>query len=569
MGLRERAIKSKNISSLDESSSALANLPYPYAPSEENPEEEKIQDHLKKKGSVNKEQLLKTGISGLEANLSQYLLPDDISGSTLPADSDYSLNSRIEALINLIELCKELAISENPEELWESLLFNILGQVGAREAAIFIKENNRMDLKAYRGFIFPENFTLSKRSGIERVLQKDLNIHYAAKLSSDIVGDEYHLFQSLQVELVIPILQFEELTGFLLLGKTIGATDYSIEDLLYLKLLGEVVGSFRSVIQQSELLNNQKKIWNSREKVYQKYLYFQQQLQSGKTPEETAGIFNAYLSDLFTFEAYLLFILDEKEEYVLVSQKGLQEKSQKNLIFSPDEEVIFKCRQYNNWFTYPNLIGESMFSKNFTQEDQVILKDSRLLPLYFQGSLYGFFILLKVKNEPSAEFMSFAQNMIITYFWYYLSHVYLNKAQKNLRIAITDPMHGIKSTIARHEKNLSTNQIPYALFVVQITNLDRLENLLGQRYAFSVRRKIKKILHEEFSGAKYISELFSNKFVVIFEGIDKSVLWMYDKSLVKKIARAFEDEHKRPIINNRLYARPEDKEKTLEQLINY
>jgi hypothetical protein len=566
MGLKDKAINSHNQFGTSTERSNLFNA---YAQEDGVVEQEKALETLKKKGKIKKEELLRTGISGLEQNLSHYLLPDDISGSTLPAESDFSLNSRIEALINLIELCKELAIADNPDELWESLLFNILGQVGAREAAIFIKEENRMDLKAFRGFIFPENFTLSKRSGIERVLQKDLNIHYGSKLTNDIVGDEYNLFQSLQIELVIPVIQLEELNGFILIGKTIGAGDYSIEDLLYLKLLGEVIGSFHATIEQSLLINNQKKLWNAREKIYQKYLYFQQQIQSGKSPEDSQNIFNSYMTDLFAFQAYLLFILDEKEDYILVAHNGLQENSYVNLKFLPDEEVIFKCGQHNSWFTYPNMINDSMFSKNFTREDLAILKECQVLPLYFHGSLYGFFILLKVKNDIPSEHMYYAQNIIITYFWYYLSHVYLKKAQKNLKIAITDPMHGIKDAILRHEKILAKKGISYALFIVQIVNLDRLENLFGEKYTFTVRRKIKKILNKEFNNAKFVSELFSNKFIVIFENIDKSQLWIYDKSFLKKMVTVFDDEQKRPMVNNRLYARPQDKERTLEQLINF
>ncbi|MDH4261645.1 MAG: hypothetical protein OEV78_01225 [Spirochaetia bacterium] len=569
MGLKDKASNSRNASRQIGALKNDQDFYNSYAQDEISFDQEKMLDILKKKGKIDKEELFKTGKTGLEENLSRYLLPDDLSGSTQPADSDYSLNSRLEALINLIELSKELALTDNPEELWESLLFNILGQVGAREAAIFIKDDNRMQLKAYKGFIFPENFNLSKRSGIERILQKDLNIHYGNKLSNDIVGDEYTLFTSLQIELVIPIIQIEELNGFILIGKTIGASDYSIEDLLYLKLLGEVIGSFHSVIQKSEIINNQKKIWNSREKVYQKYLYFQQQIQSGKTPEETQQIFNTYMTDLFKFQAYLLFILNEKEEYLLTAQKGLQESSYKNLRFSPEDEVIFKCQQHHTWFTYENLLDETMFSSNLSKEDKIILKECRILPLHFHGNLYGFFILLNVKNDIPTEYMHYAQNIIITYFWYYLSHIYLKKAQKNLKISITDPMHAIKDVISRHEKILSKKGIPYSIFIIQITNLDRLENLFGEKFTFTLRRKIKKILNQEFSNSKFISELFSNKFIVIFEKIDKSMLWIYDKNFIKKVNAAFDNEQKRPLLNNRLYSRPEDKERTLEQLINY
>lgn len=569
MGLKDKANNSKNLAIQDSALSGGKNLDSNYLQEETSPEQEKLIDSFKKKGKIRKDDLMKTGITGLEKNISHYLLPDDISGSTIPWDSDYSLNSRIEALINLIELSKELAISENPEDLWESLLFNILGQVGAREAAIFIKDDERMQLKAHKGFIFSENFLLSKRSGIERILNKDLSIHYGTKLANEIVGEEYNLFHSLHIELVIPIVQFEELNGFILLGKTIGSTDYTIEDLLYLKLLGEMVGSFHSIIQKNVILQNQRQLWNSREKLYQKYLYFQQQIQTGKNPEETLHIFETYLTDLFAFQAYLMFTLNEKEEYILTAQKGLQFESYHNIKFNPEDEIIFKCQQHHTWFTYEKMLQDSIFAVKFTDEDKIILKEGNILPLHFHGSLYGFFILLKVKNNIPSEHMYYAQNIIITYFWFYLSHVYLKKSQKNLNISITDPMHGIKNIIIKFEKKLAKKGTPYALFIVQIVNMDRLENLFGNKYSSNVRKKIKKILSQEFKNADFVSELFSNRFIVIFENTDKSQLWINDKSFLKKINELFPDEQKRPLVNNRLYARPEDKEKSLEQLIQF
>ncbi|MDH4198999.1 MAG: hypothetical protein OEV66_01335 [Spirochaetia bacterium] len=567
MGLKDKADSARNVSS---SSQSMVDMPG-FQLNDEFAENAQIKDILKKKGLIKKEELLKTGLSGLEQQLSRYLLPDDILGSTLPSESDYSLNSRIEALINLLELCKELALTENPEDLWESILFNILGQVGAREAAIFIHDDQRMELKASKGFIFPDEFHLSKRSGIERVLNKDLNIHYGNKILMNIVGDEYNWFSSIQPELIIPVVQYENLFGFILLGKTISAADYSIEDLLYLKLLGEIIGAFYYTISQAEVLNNQKKLWSTREKIYQQYIYFQQQIQSGETPEKTKEIFETYMTNVFSFQAYLFFVLNEKNEYTLVSQKGLQKSSYDNLKFLPGDSDIYKFQQSHGWTAHNNLLENpsSLFNLKFTREDLALFQESQVLSLFFHGSLYGFFILLKVQKEVPSEYMLYAQNLIISYFWYYLSHDYLKKAEKNLKISITDPLGGIKNTLTRQEKKLAEKNISFGLLIVHIANLERISSILGEKQGESIRKKLRKNIGKEFKNFKFISDLFSNKIILIFENIEKSELWLYDKSLVKKISIWFPQEVKRPVIYNRIYHRPEDKEKNLEALINF
>lgn len=533
---------------------------------------EKLKDIFKKKGSIDKNDLIKTGVTGLERQLSQYLLPDDISGSTLPIESDYSLNSRLESMINLLELCKELALAENPDDLWESILFNILGQVGAREAAIFVKDESRMDLKASKGFIFPDDFRLSKRSGIERILQKDLNIQYSKKVMDNIFGDEYNMLSSLNLELIVPVLNYNELFGFILIGKCIGAADYSIEDLLYLKLLGEIIGAFHHTIEETQIFHNHKKLWASREKIYQQYLYFQQQLQSGKDAGQTASTFENYLNEIFAFQAYLFFVLNDKNEYVLVSKKGLQEASYKNLKFTPGSELLFKFQQSQNWVDCEDLLEESIegscFNRKFTKEDSVLFKSTQVLPLFFHGNLYGFFVLLKVKNDIPYEYMYYAQNIIITYFWYYLSHEYLEKAEKNLMISITDPLKGVRDALERQEKKLASKNVSFGILIIHIVNFERIASIHGERYAKSLRNKVKKIISEESKKLKFISDLFMHNFILIYENIDKDQLWKFEKSIVKKVQSTFPDEKKRPLLHNRIYARPDDHEKTLEQIVS-
>jgi GGDEF domain-containing protein len=530
-------------------------------------DEEKILDLLKKKGIINKEDLFKNGSTALDHDLSQFLLPEDLLGSTIPSESDYSLNSRIEALINLIELCKELATSEDAGELWESILFSILGQIGTREAAIFIKEENRFNIKASKGYIFPENVQFSKRSGIERIFAKDLNIHYSHKILDNISGDELNLFKSLKAEIFIPVVHFEELLGFIIIGKPIGSSDFSIEDLLYLKLLGEVIGSFYTTIRFIEQINAQRETWNFREKIYQKYIYFQQELQSSTDPDSTRLLFEQYLKETFTFQAYAFFVLNEKEEYSVDSCSGISKDSFKNINFRPGDSLLYKLQQNHTWFEDNSILEEPEISRKLLKEEKAIFSNTLILPLFFHGSLYGFFLLLKTSPEFPYDLLNYAQNMITTYYWYYLSHTYLKKSEKNLNIAITDPLHGVKSALEKQEIKLEKKGKSFAVLLVNIINFNRLENLYGEKFAVSAVKKVKTFCDKEMENVKFLSDIFVDKFMVVFEDIDKSQLWLTEKSLHKRISDLFPEEHKRPLIHNRLYARPEDKKKTLDQLL--
>ena len=554
MGLKEKAASAQKHRALSENESAREPSPLPDI-------YENQESTLPKGESVGLQDLL--GTEKME-KLSPFLLPDDILSATVPSDSSYSIQNKLESLLNLFEVCKEIASIDSEDELWEAILFNILGQVGSREIAIFFKDNGKMDLKAVKGYIIPENFNFSKRSGIERILNKEKAIHYSRDLVPKLVGDEQVFLKSLSSELIIPILKFEQLVGFIILAKPITSNDFHSDDLLYLKLLGELLGAFYESIQRILYLDTHRKIWAKREKDFQEFIYFQNRIQYSEAMEDSRNLLEEYLENIFHFQMYMFLMFDNKK-FTVHLQKGFQEKTIKKFVARPGDDWIIECKNKYNWYDYNNFKENKKFMNKFSVEDREIIKMVKILPFHIRGNLLGLLLLFEVKEGADLDQIEQARSVLLNYFWYTQIEMLSGEHKKNLEKTAQDPLHILDEIIQKQEEELSANNTPFNVVTLYISNSDQIINLEGQQNYNRMKNEIKLIIKKGIRKTEYFAEIIPNRLLFVSQGISKKDVWSLEKNLRKKITKKFSK--LKPILQSSIYSRPEDNIRPPEKLL--
>ncbi|MES0490824.1 MAG: hypothetical protein ABUK01_12585 [Leptospirales bacterium] len=559
MGLKNKAIAA------NEKTGSLAPVLSKELPPELSPEEayeKDFSDKLQKKRKISTEDLL-SPVNAEQDELSPYLLGQDIESHTLPVDSVFPLQNRLESLLNLLEVCKELATLESEEDLWSSIIYSILGQVGIKEIAVFFKEDNRTILKATKGFIIPEDFQLSKRSGIERVLEKDLAIHYSREIINRIVGDEQTLLKTLHSELVVPILNYSSLAGFIIVGKPI-SRDFHPDDLLYLKLLGELIGSFRNTIERISFMDFHKQSWIDREAQFNEFVYFQNRIQYAADLPEAQSILQDFLDRLFHFNTYMFFIKEEND-FVSHSQKGFQEETTNQFEINIVDPWLIAAKNKNTWYHFKDFRDDTTFMRYFSAEDGAILNDVHILPFHMHGVLEGVFLLFDVVDSVDSRKMNHAYTVLLNYFWFSRIEILGESLHSEQFRSEAKPLHAVQSLLRAREDKVEKNNLPYSVYTVYITNATELRNLLEDFGYDSMKRIIKDTLEETIGTINYMSEIIPDRYFLILDGMEKDSLWKLDKRFHKKLKNEFLDVQ--PILQSRLYSRPQDNLKSLETLL--
>lgn len=555
MSLKDKALKAKSRSTQKAEQGPREDLEF------------NREETFRKKGKVSLPELLRgKEPGGLEKSISRFLLPEDFLLSTLPADIEYSLQSRLESLLHLLEVCKDLATIEDEAQLWDSVLVSILGQIGVKEAVIFFKTQRRLMPQASHGFILPEEFNFSTRSGLERLLKKEPSIHYVSALVKELVGEEAAWLASSNAELITPIMHYEELLGFIVIGKPIGAKEFNLDDLFYLKLIGELLGSFRQSIEKVSSFKKQMKKWEMREKLHENYLHFQAQIQAAGGFEESTMLLKEYLDKTFKMHTYLLCLLHH-DHYEVRLQKGFSEKTSSDFKIDRKETWLYNFKPGVPFLRIQDLKNNAQLMEKFSREEAATVQSASIIPLLFKEKLYGFFFLFDVKEEYSTEDLFYTSNIVHSYFWYLLSQNHLGYDPEARAITLQEPLAGIKEVIYDLEKELAENETPYSIYVIHMANHHRLKNIFPAEKFSSFKEEFMALLRREIFHPLLLSEIFPGQYLIILTKINKSDLWLLERTIRKRITELFPESDFQPLTRSRLYHRPEDPPKTLEELL--
>jgi len=578
MGLREKASEyyKKNVGSLsDNNPLALTpeekiteSLPIPNI-HEDNWEQEAL-DELKTKGKISSNELIEriTRFKSEKAEERAFLLSDDLRMITQPVDLGFAQQDRLEALYNLLDLCKELTLIEKETELWSTLLFALLGQIGSREAAIFFKEEktNQLILKAVKGFVLETDFRLSKDNEIEKIIEGNPTLYYVKDMIPKIRDIHQQWLEAMNAELIIPLMRYEEFVGFIILGKPIGLMDYNLDDLLYLKLYGEIVGSFYESISRIIYVSEQKEIWDQREKRHLRFMMFMEQLEKNQNIEEVKILLRDLLFDEFGFSMYIMLLADGDMFFPDVSQ-GLKEETVKAFEVQASEPWIWENRLMDDWFRYVDFKEDLNLYEKFSAEDFSIINQMYILPLNFEGQLKATFLLFEVEKAISKEDLRYIQAILKSYFLTIYTKTIRKKLIDQLHEAERDPLFALRKYISEQEKNLKNKGIPYSIISFKISNGERLENLLGAQKMMSIKYDIKKFFSNLISRDQYFSEVFPNHFLLILDKADNKHTQKIVNQVFKDIRFYFPLEENRPLAIHRIISRPIDDLLPLEKFL--
>lgn len=562
MGLREKALRFLEDA---DSASALALKPFNNqitANADIEDWEKETLDEMRKEGKINRGVLVYPDKN--DTSLSAQISGDSDHLHTMPVESGINQQGRIEALLNMLELCKELGFAEHEEDLWSTLLYGLIGQIGLKEAAIFLINDERPELKAVKGFIIEDDFQLPKRSGIVRVLQ-DRELHYAPEVISRLAGKEKIWLESLGAELVVPILRYDELMGFVLAGRPVGTDEFHIDDLLYLKIFGEIIGSYFESIQRIIKFSQQHQKWQERENRFAFVENFMRNIEEADNLAQAAAGLKALLKETYHMRMYC-FLTRDRQMFVPAVQEGLKAETIKDLNIPVTAGWVWEARHQKDWYKWEDFRNDPDFSHRFSLEDMSLTSDLYLLPIFFHHELQGLFIFFQLNEPLPREDLPSLSIAIKHWFAYFYNEQLLSRSENSLKVQLKDPLYSLRQLADEFEFRLQQNQIPYACLSVQISNSGRLSRIMDTEEFNTMKHNLRKWLVELAAEDAYVAEIFPSHLLMLQTGLDRKQAWTLIKELQALIRRKYPDEAGRPLLRSRIMSRPEDK---LTELDNF
>ena len=565
MGLREKALEFYETRSekSDLSLSPVENIkPNTNAAEAEFDEwEREALNEVKQAGKISTHELIQVNpdypiLSDTSAD--PFLLNSDRQKMTQPSNTGAALHNRVEALLNLIELCKEIGFVDDEEGLWSTVIYSLLGQIGSREAAVFLNNGDQLELKADRGFIIDPHFQLPGQSGIYRILVKDPSLFYVKDVLDKVVTEEQTWLKALNAELIIPIMRYEEVSGFIILGKPIGSSDYHVDDLLYLKLFGEILGSFFDSINRILYISEQKRKWQEREVRHEHYLNYLDRLNRLKDLEEATADFNNILKEGFSLNFYTFLFSEEGQTFKPYLSKGLKQQTIDNFEVPIHEPWLWESKHHHTWYNFVDFKENTALTKRFSQDDLSTIQSMYLLPLFYEKEMRGLFIIYEVNKTLTKEDLKYLKALLFGHFLRKIALDFSEKLKENNSSAAIDPLASLKTFHSKFENRLQEEKVPYSCISIQVSNAGRLVKLLGSDKYNEIKASIKGLLAKETAAGDFIAEIFPSQFLLISKGCKRDDAWGLTKVLQNSMNQAYAKGDVRPLFRNKVLSRPED-----------
>lgn len=452
--------------------------------------------------------------------------------------------ARLDSILNLIEIYKEFGSVRSAADLWQVIAYSLMAQLGAKNIAIFMEDDDRMHLMHALGFTLASDYSFSGKNRLCRELGETRRIVFTDDILGSLPENEAKLLSASGARYAAPVFRYEELRGVILINPPAGRAKFSDDDLFYLKICGELLGAMEAQLrlvagaeQRNEHLQRAQK--------YRGYARdFSVALGQLDNHEPLKDALENEMLQHFA-ESPLLLML--REDFFLRAHfaTGYPRDSVQHLEVPLVEPLVEKIKQGQRTFTTTDFDSSESFT--FLGRYRQVWAH----PILHRREFLGIAFIA----DQDAERVDALGTIVTQYVLQ--NHVSKLRDHATSSLAHADnPVMAIRNFIAACEEQLERAQEPFAVIVTDIANYNRLQNLHGDSHATAVRDFARRTLREIMESQDFSTEVFHGHFVSVLRQKEAGDAWRLSRIMQKQAGKFYADEDLRPLFQHRIYARP-------------
>lgn len=399
--------------------------------------------------------------------------------STRPVEAHIASQKKIDNYLALFDITKELAAAESVAALWETILYGVMGQVGAETICIFsaIRERNGRKLfpVSHSGFELSERWLLQPGDVIYDECHTGDGVRYAEEFLQPGAGPISELEQSIisgtEARLIVPLKNQGQMYGVIFLGPQLSGDDYTVDDMEFLTLLGETaaVGVDRAMARReyeksTELL---------RKKTEQQSRIFDvaREVSGVKNLDELYDLTAQHMRKDFGVESFSVVLLNPRvQEYRLFGGNQISPASIARFRLPVDSELVGTVSNLIRVYELPEFRENREVAACYTNDDLALMDHYWVIPLISLNWLVGYISIHKTSRpweELDRELVVAAAEM--------LGPVYANAVILGERETLfRDPFSPLEGRLKLEVKKAREFQSSVSLVELRVKNIKRL-----------------------------------------------------------------------------------------------
>ena len=447
------------------------------------------------------------------------------SGDRLSDEVSARKDKKFQDFIVLYEIGKEILRSESRKQLYDVILFSIMGQIGASSSSIMITDSDnekRWKIGDSRGVtIRNKDLTFDIEDSILKLLLDNKEIIDLEDFKNNQLSkDEYYKFVSIDGRLVSPLNYNGIIIGAVVMGDKITIGDYSDEEKDFIISVSEIsaialhkINTIESLQQINESQKNELALVTHVDGIKEKLI-------SDTSLSRLKDVVHEEFNQLGIISYAAFLRSDRFDEYSLVLNErddilGLRESNMSIRYGHPFIEYVNELKECVKIDDFKRM---KVFSDTFTDRQIKLMSYLWIYPFKLGSHLEGFFIVTDINDSTrEKEIHSKISRLTMVLFSYILNIKNLDTHE----LMYVDYVEPVMKRVEReliHAKNL---RIPLTIILFSIKNFKRYYSLFGKEEANKVLHALEEIIRTRLAEPDFSVRYDRNKFLIVLPGKNK------------------------------------------------
>ncbi|TGK29061.1 GAF domain-containing protein [Leptospira gomenensis] len=465
----------------------------------------------------------KKDTNAVPSEKAEFLFDDDSNFTTSPIDLQIASRKKLDNYISVFEISKEIGVSTDFANFFENLLFSIMGQIGSESIGIFSSKNGSRDffrLEDFQGEGFDQEWTVSSEDEIYHAVSNAGSVVYAKELIKPILpAKEKEILQKSGAELLVPIRYMDDFFGIIVLSKTIGGEDYSVEDLEFLKIIGEIAGSVYKRIYDTEQLHQENQNLKEVIRTNELIISLARDFAAIRTMDEAYDRLFAAFRDELKMRRATFMILDghTKNEFRVFASNLLTPEHVGNFSLSLDSSIVGIVSNIPGVFRIENFRKHPELMRKLSNDELGMMGDFIVIPFINLHWLVGMLIVHETEipwTDTDRETAVGISEVLAPVF----SNLLLVQERDSV---FKDPFSPVEEKIEEMILKSARLASSFSLTIFKIQNISRMVKLKGSGFFAAYSEELRKSIQENLSEADFHYRIGQGKFAVVLDGKDR------------------------------------------------
>ncbi len=464
----------------------------------------------------------------------------------------------------LYEIGKEIVKSENRKELYDVVLFSIMGQIGASSSSIMIADPDNE-----RRFIIADSRGVTIRN-------KKLYFDVQDKILGDILKrkdiidleeyknqpehrDEYYKYISIDARLISPLNHDGNVIGAVVLGDKITIGDYSDEEKDFILSVSEISALALQKINNLEKYKDENENYKREIEHINNVDSFQDKIVSDVSLKRLEELIASEFSDL-GIAVFALYVHDDRHEkfFPLITEKedflGLKES---NYSFDLHHPFIGYIHELKEAIKVEEFKRIKVIKDSFSEGQLSKMEFFWIYPFKFGNRLTGFTVVNDIEDQDREKEIHDKLVRLNKVLFSYVLNIKSMDIQENKYI---DYVGITLKRIEREIENAKNLRIPLTLILFSIKNFKRYYNLFGNDEVKKIVDTFEMVIRSRLSDPDFSVRYDRNKLLMVLPGKNKKFAVPLANTIRNEMIQSFKKKEMQLLVTFLTAEYPEDGE---------